>query len=59
MSTPIRAGTGACPYPIAKWWEIKMNVKLFKTPNDFLAAALDYLEAHEVVNGLMLGIVLR
>jgi len=36
-----------------------MNVKLFKTPNDFLDAALDYLEAHEVLNGLMLGIAFR
>ena len=36
-----------------------MNVKLLKTPNDFLDAALDYLEAQEVLNGLMLGIAFR
>ncbi len=36
-----------------------MNVKIFKTPNDFLDATLDYLEAQEVLNGLMLGIAFR
>lgn len=36
-----------------------MNVKIFKTPNDFLDAALEYLEANEVLNGLMLGIAFR
>jgi len=36
-----------------------MNVKLFKNANDFLAVGLDYLEAQEVLNGLMLGIAFR
>ena len=36
-----------------------MNVKLFKTPNDFLDVALDYLEAQEVLNGLMIGLAIR
>lgn len=36
-----------------------MNVKLFKTPNDFLDAALDYLETQEVLNGLMIGLAIR
>lgn len=39
--------------------KIKMNVKLFKTPNDFLDAALDYLEAQEVLNSLMIGLAFR
>ncbi|MEZ4590475.1 MAG: GNAT family N-acetyltransferase [Chloroflexota bacterium] len=36
-----------------------MNVKIFKTPNDFLDAALGYLEAQEVLNGLMIGLAIR
>lgn len=36
-----------------------MNVKLFKNASDFLDVALDYLEAQEVLNGLMLGIAFR
>ncbi|MCB8973598.1 MAG: hypothetical protein H6654_08580 [Ardenticatenaceae bacterium] len=36
-----------------------MNVTLFKTPNDFLDVALDYLEAQEVLNGLMIGLAIR
>ncbi|MBK7896757.1 MAG: GNAT family N-acetyltransferase [Anaerolineaceae bacterium] len=36
-----------------------MKVKIFKTPNDFLDAALDYLEAQEVLNGLMIGLAFR
>ena len=36
-----------------------MNVKIFKTPNDFLDVALDYLEAQEVLNGLMIGLAFR
>ena len=59
MPALIWVDTGVSPCPIVKRQEIKMNVKLFKTPNDFLAAALDYLEAHEVLNGLMLGIAFR
>lgn len=39
--------------------KIKMNVKTFKSPNDFLDVALDYLEANEVLNGLMIGLAIR
>jgi hypothetical protein len=36
-----------------------MNVRLFKNANDFLDSALDYLEAQEVLNGLMIGLAFR
>ncbi|MBK8901182.1 MAG: GNAT family N-acetyltransferase [Anaerolineaceae bacterium] len=36
-----------------------MNVKAFKSPNDFLDAVQDYLEVQEALNSLMLGLAFR
>lgn len=36
-----------------------MDVAIFKNADDFLDTALDYLEEHEAVNGLMLGLAFR